>query len=391
MHFFKFLQKLTIHRLSGTIPRLLQENSELTEMDLSYNKLTGEYADGKPGPTEIVTLEINRLSGKLNKNFLEQVHELNILVDNRFNCGDIPSSDIHSGEYSCESRDLDEALYTMAVYSCVVFGAFCLLTLYLRTFATEDFPSIGIETDAFAVQRFFKLFLNAPLYFGCLDDLNVLKCGSHIICISNFSEELFSILKGCVVLCVLSILMNVPLYSLKVIDAGVANSAYSTYSHMYSWLFSAAYTSGEVPAILLLLTWIVCVMTLVFCIWKFSKKYGDLFFERLTTYHDEGCEIWIMIFVVLCNGAINAVVNALYIESTSINTNLVVTVVIQFSMAIWNIFASLVVVPTLSKGVTDFEMNIKTRLFMFISNSMIIPCLVAMRVSPSCFQVIDYQ
>jgi hypothetical protein len=342
-----------------------------------------------PGTAELVTLQVNRLSGKLNKGALEVVSYLNILVDNRFDCRDIPSLDENSHDYSCESIDLNKSLYFMLSTVGFLVALFVIVMAYRHYLLKHGSLSIGVETEPYVLQRVLSVMVNGILYFYCLDDLVTLTRGHVLQKISNFSEELYAILKGCVALCFVSILVSVPLYALKLVDDGVPDGQYSTYAHMYSWLLSAAYTSGELPAVLLLLNWGVFMICFVYFIWKFSKKYGDLFFERFSATHtsSKDSESFKMIGVVLCNGLVNACINVLYIFSTSQNTTRLVTVILQISMAIWNIFASVVIVPTLSKPIIDFEKCIKTRLFMFISNSMIIPCLVAMRISPSCFEV----
>ena len=382
---------LAHNRFSGTIPRALQSRGSLLELDLSYNKITGQYTHGMPGNDEKVTLQVNRLSGRLIKSSLEKVSYLDILVDNRFDCRDIPSSDINAHDYSCESVDLDKSLYSMAGIVCFIVSIFVSVTLYRRSFMNQaESVSVGIETEPWVHQRYLSLLVNANLYFSCMDNLVTLTSGHVLLKISNFSEELFAIMKGCFVLLCVSLVMNVPLYSLKLLDDGVEDGKYSTYTHMYSWRFSAAYTSGEIPAVLLLITWCIFMTCFVFFIWKFSKKYGDLFFERFSSANTacQANEVLLMTGVILCNGTINACVNGVYIFSSTQNTSRGVTFLIQVTMAVWNIFASLVIVPTLSKPIVDFEKCIKTRLFMFISNSMIIPCLVAMRVSPSCFESI---
>lgn len=377
--------------MSGTIPRLLQENGHVLNLDLSYNKITGEYKYGCANSNQSITLQVNRLSGRLDKQALERAKYLNILVDNRFSCDTIPSSDVNANDYSCESIDLDKSLFTMMSFIVFLVFVFVIATIYQRHLVKSNSLQVGIETEPYALQRIVTLLANGSLYFSCLDNLKTLTHDHFLLKISNFSEELFAIFKGCIGLCVVSIILSIPLFSLKFLDHKDADGEFSTYTHMYSWLFSASYTSGVVPAVLLLLSWGVLMIFFVYFIWRFSKKYGKLFFERFsasnTTNHSR--DTLKMVSVVLCNCGINAVVNVLYIFLTTQNNSRLVTVMIQLGMAIWKIFTSVVIVPILAKPIKDFEKCIKTRLFMLISNSMIIPCLVAMRISPSCFEVID--
>jgi hypothetical protein len=94
------------NHISGTIPSVLQEQ-DFTSLDLSYNKLSGEYThtkhshygedDNHTGRQELV-LQVNRLSGPLS----ETSYTITRILDgNLFGCDFIPSEDEHSGSYAC--------------------------------------------------------------------------------------------------------------------------------------------------------------------------------------------------------------------------------------------------------------------------------------------------
>lgn len=84
----------------------------MTSLDLSYNKLTGEYShshhehdeDSFSNHTSVaINLHVNRLSGPLAHTSFEITRILN---GNMFGCGFIPEEDEHSDTYACGKLQL---------------------------------------------------------------------------------------------------------------------------------------------------------------------------------------------------------------------------------------------------------------------------------------------
>jgi hypothetical protein len=96
------------NKLSGTIPYSLQA-ADFVELDLSYNKLSGEYSHGDHGHSDehdgedvedvtTMILQVNRLSGPLHETAYSV---LRILDGNLFGCDYIPGEDEHSDTHAC--------------------------------------------------------------------------------------------------------------------------------------------------------------------------------------------------------------------------------------------------------------------------------------------------
>lgn len=119
-HWLPFFCRITAHnKLSGTIPLSLQI-ADFNELDLSYNRLTGEYNHGEHGHNDhdpheeeddpededshhvemstMMILQVNRLSGPLDETAYTF---LRILNGNLFGCDFIPGEDEHSDTYAC--------------------------------------------------------------------------------------------------------------------------------------------------------------------------------------------------------------------------------------------------------------------------------------------------
>ena len=116
---------LSHNRLSGTIP---VDILSIANVDLSYNQFGGEYQGRMQyRPDSNISLEINRLSGQLPVSELERVSNgsLSILRGNLFSCNSVPENDDFSRDYVCGSRNLNDSLLVFAS----VFGSAVLLVL----------------------------------------------------------------------------------------------------------------------------------------------------------------------------------------------------------------------------------------------------------------------
>jgi hypothetical protein len=101
---------LSHNQLSGSIP---VDILNIASLDLSYNQFAGEYQDRTQySPDSIINLEINRLSGQLPVSELVRVSNgsLTILRGNMFSCISVPDNDDYSRDYVCGSRNLNDSL-----------------------------------------------------------------------------------------------------------------------------------------------------------------------------------------------------------------------------------------------------------------------------------------
>ena len=91
--------------MSGTIPTSVQK-AEFVELDLSYNKITGEYTHEEHSHHDLhpdyisttLNLQVNRLSGPLSET---SYAVLRILAGNLFGCEYIPEEDENSETNAC--------------------------------------------------------------------------------------------------------------------------------------------------------------------------------------------------------------------------------------------------------------------------------------------------
>ena len=114
---------LSHNELSGTIP---VEILNIANVDLSYNQFSGQYHDHTQyQPDSNISLEINRLSGKLPVSELQRVvnGSMHILRGNLFACQSVPENDEYSRDYVCGSRNLNTSLFVFVS----AFGAALLL------------------------------------------------------------------------------------------------------------------------------------------------------------------------------------------------------------------------------------------------------------------------
>ena len=105
---------LSHNQLSGSIPL---DILNIASLDLSYNQLSGEYDASwiEVTPHSNISLEINRLSGQLPVAGLERVSNgsLSVLHGNLFGCNSIPENDAYSRDYVYGSRNLNYSLFVL--------------------------------------------------------------------------------------------------------------------------------------------------------------------------------------------------------------------------------------------------------------------------------------
>lgn len=210
-----------------------------------------------------------------------------------------------------------------------------------------------------------------------------------------------------------TVLATCPLYALKAWEYGHEGDAlYSTHSYSYRWLWSIAYITGNLPALLLLCGWMVVV---ALCYVLFSRRSIEFSFfstlleqskhtPRVGSIHSD-CSTGFensnpddirgqdtpskYIFVLCITGNIAAVtlLNALYVFSTFQPMTPGEHLLIQITAAIFKLMYSGAVVRKLMTWLTvSQEDNIRMQLVLSILNQIIIPCLVTAFTSPSCFQ-----
>ena len=373
----------------------------VSELDLAFNRITGEYKHAKILSNSSTTrLKVNRLSGQLPTDGIAMATDLNILLGNIFTCGDdLPQNDKFHEDYACGSENLNASLSLLAICtSCVLILLGVIAWLCFRQGLTVhqsghfckgyDFQEKGI------FKRFVSLARNQYCYFSVIRKLQVsppttLRNAQHVI---RFYLDLIVITKLWVLLCLLSIVLSVPIYVLKVVDSDA-----TTHDHEYGWQWSWVYTTGRLPALLLLCAWLclICcfIFVIIYILWIFntnvvaqkhkseqanaeplSRRKGGVGDVASNPY----TELWNVktVILLLLNNILVVGVNLLYIYSTSQHTIAnELQLVIQLMLALFKQVNSTFVLPYLCRAIKDPEQAILVRLMISILQSLLVPCL----------------
>jgi hypothetical protein len=358
--------------LSGEIPYNVRN---IKAIDLSFNKITGEYSDSITITNEsVVKLEINRISGKLPAEELNNAMSVKVLHGNMIDCGTIPVDDeIYKNDYICGSRmfDISIILWGIVVFSC------CFLLSVLVLAQSERFKA-----------RFYSL--SPTLHVRALKQAHYLTFFDHFYN-KTFSKHLdfqtIAKFTGCLnetgnlfmKLSLVLICISIPLCFMKMFGG----TNYSKYSHDYTWVWSLVHLHGTAPAVVIIVGWTGVVLL---CLFWFPRHY-DVSRNLLGKYvmTKENYSIVLSMFVL--NGIVVTAANALYVASLYLAVNSNVQFMIKFFMAAFKYTTNVLLTPVLCLPIKDPSRNIQLRLRIFIFNNIFLPCLVAFFSSPSCFQV----
>jgi len=245
---------LSHNQLSGTIPL---DILNIASLDLSFNQLSGKYADSTQYQSDSsINLEVNRLSGQLPVSELERVSSgsLSVLHGNLFACNSIPQNDEYSYDYVCGSRNLNDSLF--------VFVSACGVTVVLVMLACWGHLASG--------KKLYQHRLVAALYSRCVLLWSYVRYLKHwdthhvnhnntyapvMRKIALLSETFVGVMQNAVQLFVVVLMGSLALYLVKVLDS----DAYATHSETYAWFWTLAYMRGVVPACMLLMLWAAAI------------------------------------------------------------------------------------------------------------------------------------
>ena len=430
---------LTHNRLTGTIPRSFQR-WPFEFFDLSYNKFSGDISEHISqiyelssnclsmectiNTTSRIDLSINRLSGSVPSR-LEAARRINILTGNLFGCeGALPRHDPESTFYICGSSLLDNALFAILIV-CIIVAALAA--------AVVSVNFVKARSYAIAKHRrflqFHELLVRCRTYWHVCDFLTAESLPE----VQSFCSLLTQICLGISTLALIGVIVLLPVYVLKVMDVGKPEGQYATHMHMYRWLLSIAYVTGNVPGALILSAWAL-VMFLAAYVLRMTVKHQDDAQEgtrdervsEMSTMSSSSCtdteskkatdqpfraseysvaatvgdeEVTLtplQIAVVRASGLGRSLVNlgvvltanSAYIYSTMKNLSRLETVLIQFCLAGFMLVWNFVVVP--SRFLTHAEDPVErvwTKVSMLVINSIALPCLATALQSPSCLRV----
>lgn len=367
------------NHLSGTIPSRLKQAKGMLELDLSYNKLTGDTSDllnsGSSFSDENrnirLRLEVNRLSGVI-PHIVSKAGKIRVLVGNLFACENVPHDDQNYYEYACGSKKLDRSLYAfVAVVLLLMVSGILYVTISSKNpFSLKSLA--GIRSHIYS---------GASHFTSCLDV--VTKLDDKYKNIKDFCELLMRLTRILTKMAVVGLVLCVPIYLLKLIDNGTPDGRYSTRMHMYNWLFSTAYITGRTPAGILLFAWGGVIYVLVTSLHAPSGG-GSSQSSQLATaisklVHPNHFNL-AAVFAI--NGVIVFTANSFYVMTALdyIRVANGIEVIIQLGLATFKIIYSIVVFP-------GFKQSAMINILALLFNNIFVPIIVTGVTSESCYLV----
>jgi hypothetical protein len=387
---------LSHNKLSGTIPL---DILNVANLDLSYNQFSGEYQDRTQYSSDSnISLEINRLSGKLPASELERVSNgsLSILRGNIFSCNSVPENDDFSRDYVCGSRNLNDSLLVFVP----VFSIAVLLVLFGTS---ARFVGAKQQHRLLADLRSKGVLLWTYMdYIKNLDARGLNSC-SAVRQIAKLSGAFVEIMQCAVKLVVLILAGSMALYLVKELDS---ENTYSTHSHTYAWFWTVAYMRGVVPAGMLLMLWLgaisACFYLVIIIPRRRTGRTGSSSSSSSSSEtprkapHTEAAsqiesnfrEHAVSVGAAFAfNACITIAVNAMYIYSTQQALGAFAHFCVQLSLSIFRLVYIAVAFPLLSRSIRSAVENVRFRFILLTINNLVIPCVVTVLTSDACFQV----
>jgi Leucine-rich repeat (LRR) protein len=376
---------LSHNYLNGTIPVWIQTKN-LTVLDLSRNKLTGDIhhlefqTENNSTSTNTLELLVNRLSGHVDQS-LNRYSYLDILSGNIFGCDNIPSRDENSKYYSCGSTEYGQAMsLAVAIAGLVALTGGFYWIMHLLGMKRTQLPVCCSPW----LSRSFSDFETVVQYMKFYSQA---KRSSMM-----FGSFLFDLMRSFCLLLLLWIVTSLPIYILKILDSSSDDPDYVTYTHLYQWLWSLAFLSGSVPAVLLIL---MCVISLIgFCIMINHLNSQYPFIPKSSIHSaEESIPIfphhhrWLVFFTVIINLGVVGTMNGLYLWSTLRDLSTSAQVGIQFGFAFSCLLWTFAVRGLIGTNIKESRYGVWLFLILYLLNSVVIPCVVTALSSPSCYQV----
>ena len=369
---------LSHNQLSGTIPL---DFLKIANLDLSYNKLQGEYHDLSQHTTDSnISLEINRLSGQLPVAQLETVlsnGSLNILRGNMFSCLSVPDNDDYSQDYVCGSLMLNDSLFVFVT----VIGSVVLLMVFValvRIVNVEQHPLVT------TVQSKAHLLWTYMTYVHKMDTASQVLHSSPVIRkIVMLSSTFMEVMRSAGQLLIVILISSLILYAVKAVDS---SDAYATHSETYAWFWTLAYMRGVVSAGMLLVLWAVAIGVCFYRIIISPPRSGVNSDKQVDP---ESCSNQILTVGIAFtfNACVTITVNTLYIYSTQQALGPSLHFFIQLSLSIFRLVYIALAFPFLARPIRNAIANVRFRFILLTINNLMIPCVVTALTSDACFQV----
>jgi len=376
---------LSHNKLHSTIPAPLL-NQPWTNLDLSYNRLSGELSEAMSGqyPSDTcIALEQNRLSGNIPSAYRD-VLNISLLESNLFVCdasrSDLPVHDPAFDKYQCDSQTLNVIMYAwVAVTFTLVFLAFAAWWRWQSEAQTTVQAVVARAQEWWAA--------------GAVHNRTSLSDVPHN------TRQVFAvaqvIVKVGVICTVWCLVVLMPIYI-------ACTFAYGTYYKQYAWALSAAYLSGTMP-FALEFTFLILLVVLAFSAAvvlsnsiKQSTKLSRVNSEDVaqSTWYFRAA---VQLVYVIATFAVVIGANVAYVV-VALNESGHVLTLAQIALALFKVGFNGMCAPFIIRYISNHILKdsgtrdfVSIQLFISLVNNILIPCFVVAVISPSCFYNVFHQ
>ena len=259
----------------------------------------------------------------------------------------VPENDVYYDDFVCGSQTIDGALYGMTFLCACCFTIVICYNIFKRNVFSNTFFA-KLHYRALRQRYFYHNLRRLEEFFA--------EYYSQLSPIILFGRQLHALGVLIFRIAVVIIVFGVPIYLLKWSEKLSGDFYYSTHTATYRWFWTFAYFSGQLPAVLILLAWMVVIsIFFVYFIWVFPRKKVfnnekiiiHSFHEKFVVSENEkDAELpplptsikLKLFFAVMLNVAIIVVMNAVYIHSSDQDLDEKSHLVIQFGFAVFNVF-----------------------------------------------------
>jgi hypothetical protein len=358
-----------------------------------------------------LALSVNRLSGDLPSSSFGKYVDLDILSGNLFGCSHLPKNDENSGSLSCGSEQYDQSMMMMGgvlgLMLCLI-GIYHLLSLFLSSSSSSSSSSLKSQSEKTKLDHRItdivdsKNLLRYVRYYDsqsnpeAKDDTNSPSPPNPLQSTISFGSLLSRLMWSSCVLTVLCFVLSLPIYVLKELDVesgsdgGGEGQQYVTHSHMYDWLWTMAFVSGTTPAIILMLTGLICLsyFNVVMNRLGAATEGGQTLSDSPPVAKDQHLSRTLTVWTIfLLNIVVVGTVNGLYIWSTLLDIARDVRIWIQISFALFSFVWSVVLRVGLPLRLKESRYGVWLFICLNVTNTVLIPCIVTALSTPSCYQV----
>ena len=389
---------LSYNLLTGSITKSIQERS-WSNLDLSHNRLSGTLLPSfnLSSTKSSLLLRDNRLSGFIPSS-IRDLMSINILEGGYYDCkydrSDLPSHDAYKDVYGCGSNTLNVIYYIWLGMIVITILVLLLLRHYKDNF------DVSVLLGKIKQWLNIGAYLQSPSSSTDIDD-NLRYKLNNTKYLKRYTAKFEMMRVMSINLTLFIIIILLPIYT-------ILGIYYRTHTYEYAWTVSLMYISGKVP-------FGITISALIICLFSSFLSFTNFILRRKSSIimiYDEddlkqdlsngnsnsttvSCNyIWILyILYVMINLIIVAGVNIGYVLVVLYQSRSI-TILTQILLSIFKWFWINHISPIMVQWMINYlkidNVSQKNTLFFLqfvvsIFNTIIIPCLVVMAISPNCF------